>query len=511
MTAASARRPASRWSTGRARPGARSSRASRSWRPSCASRCSPARMPAPHSTSFEIAASRSRRRPRPRSRRSHSASAPKGSSLVVRSPSFDLDSLTLADPPFIVVIEGVEKPGNLGAILRTADGAGVDALIAASPRTDLANPNVIRASAGTASRVPIAAASTTEVLDWLTTRGIRIVAARVDAELAYTDADLTGPLAIALGSEADGLTDAWRPPGVEAVRVADGGHRRQPQRVGHRGRAAVRGATATRRSRVRARLRRCNQDEPGTFDVVIIGAGPGGEAAAHKARELGASVAIVDRRWFGGSCPHIGCLPSKALLHGAAEHHANPARYEWPRASAHRDFMINRAADAAEPDDTQPRPFAREGGRRRVSRRGAHRRSRPHRCQPRGRPPRAGRRRRDRRRRIGDRGRSRSPASRRSASGPTSRRRSTRELPRSLLILGGGPTGCELAQVYARFGVPVTIVQSGPRLAPTDHPRNSDVVRKTLEADGVTVTTGVRAVAARAGAGRGWRARDRPR
>ena len=71
-----------------------------------------------------------------------------------------------------------------------------------------------------------------------------------------------------------------------------------------------------------------------------------------------------------------------------------------------------------------------------------------------------------------------------------------RELPRSLLVLGGGPTGCELAQVYARFGVPMTIVQSGPRLAPTDHPRNSEVVRATLEADGVTVRTGVRAVGA---------------
>jgi RNA methyltransferase, TrmH family len=139
--------------------------------------------------------------------------------LVVRSPSFDLDSLTLGDPPFVAVIEGVEKPGNLGAILRTADGAGIDALIAASPRTDLANPNVIRASAGTAFSVPMAAAPTAEVLDWLTTRGIRIVAARVDAGLAYTDIDLTGPLAIALGSEAEGLTDTWRTPGVEAVRV----------------------------------------------------------------------------------------------------------------------------------------------------------------------------------------------------------------------------------------------------------------------------------------------------
>ncbi len=73
-----------------------------------------------------------------------------------------------------------------------------------------------------------------------------------------------------------------------------------------------------------------------------------------------------------------------------------------------------------------------------------------------------------------------------------------RALPASLLILGGGPTGCELAQVYARFGVPTMIVQSGPRLAPTDHPRNSEAVRQALERDGVTVRLGVRAVRATA-------------
>jgi dihydrolipoamide dehydrogenase len=64
------------------------------------------------------------------------------------------------------------------------------------------------------------------------------------------------------------------------------------------------------------------------FDFAIIGAGPAGEAATHKARELGATVAIVDRRWFGGSCPFIGCLPSKALLNSAARHFANPATYD---------------------------------------------------------------------------------------------------------------------------------------------------------------------------------------
>lgn len=83
---------------------------------------------------------------------------------VVRAPSLRLDDLTLPPDPLLVVVEGVEKPGNLGAILRSADGAGADAVIAASPRTDLANPNVIRASAGTYFAVPLAAAPTAEVI-----------------------------------------------------------------------------------------------------------------------------------------------------------------------------------------------------------------------------------------------------------------------------------------------------------------------------------------------------------
>ncbi|HZC33123.1 MAG TPA: FAD-dependent oxidoreductase, partial [Candidatus Bathyarchaeia archaeon] len=70
-----------------------------------------------------------------------------------------------------------------------------------------------------------------------------------------------------------------------------------------------------------------------TFDFVVIGAGPAGEAAANEARAQGASVAVADRRWFGGSCPHIGCIPSKSLLHAAARHAANPASYPWSRAS----------------------------------------------------------------------------------------------------------------------------------------------------------------------------------
>jgi len=237
-----------------------------------------------------------------------------------------------------------------------------------------------------------------------------------------------------------------------------------------------------------------------TFDFVIIGAGPAGEAAANEARARGASVAIADRRWFGGSCPFIGCLPSKSLLHGAAEHAANPASYSWQRASAARDYMVNRAADAPEPDDSSHvrrledvgavcfRGTARIVGHGRVEIRHD-----------------------DRTHEIGGRNVI-------VAVGSTSKipplpgldavrtwtnREATlaRELPKSLLVLGGGPTGCELAQVFVRFGVPVTIVQSGDRLMPTEHPRNSETVAKLLRRDGVDVRLGVRATAARAGAG----------
>jgi len=138
---------------------------------------------------------------------------------VAAIPSTSLADLDLPADPLVVVLEGVEKPGNLGAVLRSADGAGVDALVAAAPRTDLFNPNVIRASAGTAFSVPLAAAPSDEVLAWLRDRGVRVVAAVVDAPRAYTDADLRGPLAIALGSEAGGLSAGWHDPAFEAVRL----------------------------------------------------------------------------------------------------------------------------------------------------------------------------------------------------------------------------------------------------------------------------------------------------
>ena len=138
---------------------------------------------------------------------------------IIESPRRDLAELVLPDDPLIIVVEGVEKPGNLGAVLRTADGAGVHAVIAADPRTDLFNPNAIRASLGTIFALPVVATTTSETMAWLTEHGIRVVATIVDATTDYAAADLRGPLAIVLGSEADGLSPVWHGPGVTPISI----------------------------------------------------------------------------------------------------------------------------------------------------------------------------------------------------------------------------------------------------------------------------------------------------
>jgi TrmH family RNA methyltransferase len=138
---------------------------------------------------------------------------------VAVRPGTDLAGLIVPTEPLVAVVEAVEKPGNLGAIMRTADGAGVDAVIAADPRTDLFNPNGIRASLGTIFGVPLAAAPTSETLAWLHDREMRIIVARVDGTAVYTDTDLRGAVAIVLGSEAEGLSPAWAGPDVTAVRL----------------------------------------------------------------------------------------------------------------------------------------------------------------------------------------------------------------------------------------------------------------------------------------------------
>ncbi|MDJ0365131.1 RNA methyltransferase [Hymenobacter sp. H14-R3] len=130
---------------------------------------------------------------------------------VLRTPSRTLADLQLPDNPLVIVLEAVEKPGNLGAILRTADAAPAHAVLVGDPRTDLYNPNVIRASLGGIFTVPTVAAPMVEILAFLKEKGIRTFAAALaDDAKSYTATSLSGPTALVLGTEADGLTPATR-------------------------------------------------------------------------------------------------------------------------------------------------------------------------------------------------------------------------------------------------------------------------------------------------------------
>lgn len=121
-----------------------------------------------------------------------------------------LEQLSLSANPLLTVVEGAEKPGNIGAILRTADGAGVDGVILTQEGgSDLHNPNVIRASLGTLFHVPTAVSDNHTILHWLQQHHIQIIAATPQAELLYTAVDLTQPCAIIVGSEAHGLSPFW--------------------------------------------------------------------------------------------------------------------------------------------------------------------------------------------------------------------------------------------------------------------------------------------------------------
>ena len=130
-----------------------------------------------------------------------------------------LADLTLPANPFLVVGERIEKPGNLGTILRTADAAGAHALIVCDRCTDVNNPNVVRASIGTLFTVPVAEASTAETLAWLKQNGIRSLAASPHATKNYTQVDMTRPIAVVVGAEQFGLSDAWMSQADELVRI----------------------------------------------------------------------------------------------------------------------------------------------------------------------------------------------------------------------------------------------------------------------------------------------------
>ncbi|MDP1716319.1 MAG: RNA methyltransferase [Anaerolineales bacterium] len=134
-------------------------------------------------------------------------------------PHNTLDDLKLSEIPFVIVAESVEKPGNLGAILRTADAAHVDAVIVCDPRVDLWNPNVIRASRGAVFAVPTVEVSSPNALAWLRSKKMRLLAASPSAKVLYTDVDLRGPIAIAVGTEDEGLTDFWMQSADIKVRI----------------------------------------------------------------------------------------------------------------------------------------------------------------------------------------------------------------------------------------------------------------------------------------------------
>ena len=144
---------------------------------------------------------------------------PDGWLAVVPSVASGLDRLELGPRPLVLICAGLEKPGNLGAILRTADAAAVDAVIAADPVTDWGNPNVVRASKGTVFAVPVASGTSEQVLDWIAGLGLEIVAATPDAKQLVTDVDLTGPCAIAVGAEQAGLPSEWLGRAHHRVRI----------------------------------------------------------------------------------------------------------------------------------------------------------------------------------------------------------------------------------------------------------------------------------------------------
>lgn len=135
---------------------------------------------------------------------------PDGWLAVFPIPNATLESVSLlTDKPLLILAESVEKPGNLGAILRTADAAGVDAVLLCDPRVDPWNPNVVRASRGALFTVPVVECDHASALDWLRAKHVQILAATPSAQVLHTAVDLRGSIAIAVGTEDTGLSAFW--------------------------------------------------------------------------------------------------------------------------------------------------------------------------------------------------------------------------------------------------------------------------------------------------------------
>lgn len=144
---------------------------------------------------------------------------PDGLFAIAKQPTLHIDGLQLSNNPFLVIAESIEKPGNLGSILRSCDAAGVDACIVADRCTDIYNPNVVRASVGTLFTVPTYEMSGDDILIWLQRHKIAIVATTPDAVDEFTQVDLKGPLAIAVGTEQLGLSQPWLDAATIKVRI----------------------------------------------------------------------------------------------------------------------------------------------------------------------------------------------------------------------------------------------------------------------------------------------------
>lgn len=138
---------------------------------------------------------------------------------VVKSRRRTLQDLDLPEKPLIVVLESVEKPGNLGAVLRSADASGVDAVIVCDPLTDLYNPNLIRSSIGAVFTVPVVACSSEECIAFLKSKGVNILTAQLQDSQSYYNIDMRCATAIVMGTESTGLTDQWRQAADAHIRI----------------------------------------------------------------------------------------------------------------------------------------------------------------------------------------------------------------------------------------------------------------------------------------------------
>ena len=138
---------------------------------------------------------------------------------IVHTPKSLLSDLQQKEDGLYVILESVEKPGNLGAVLRSADAAGVDAVIVCDPLTDLYNPNLIRSSIGAIFTVPTITCSSEECIAWLKQHNVQILTAQLQDSEVYYDTDMTRPTAIVMGTEATGLTPIWREAADAHIRI----------------------------------------------------------------------------------------------------------------------------------------------------------------------------------------------------------------------------------------------------------------------------------------------------